>query len=143
MSREPGKSPELRGLAPPPLARLADASPRTSPPPARKPRRAPATTRSIAAVKKWGQVWAGRVRIRVRVSALRPVIQPQFAPTPSAPVLRLLPVAGLHSRSTSAPRPDPSKPDRTLHALQSQIETHRPERRRGAPAELVLPRNTS
>src|SRR5208337_751473 len=104
-----------------------------------------ATMRSIADEKTLGlgQGRAERGPVPDRESALRRVIQPQFAPTPWAPVLRLPPVAGLRSRSASGPKQDPSKPDRTLHAPQPHREAHRPERLRGTPAELALHRNTS
>src|SRR5450759_4963645 len=106
---------ELPELAASPLAGLAYGLPRKSLPPATQPRLVPATTRSIAVVEKLGQGWAGVPRTPVHGSALRRAIQRQFAPTHAAPVLRLLPVAGLRSRSASGPTPDPSKLDRTSH----------------------------
>src|ERR1019366_9090636 len=112
LGMKPGKSLALPGLVASPPAGLAYGLPRKRLPPAAQARLGPATTRSIAVVKKLGQGWAEWVRAPVHGSALRRAIQPQFAPTPSAPVLRLLPVAGLRSRSASGPRPDPSKLDR-------------------------------
>src|ERR1700693_6079384 len=136
-----GKSLGLRELAASPPARLADGLPRKSLPLAAQLRLAPATTRSIAVAEKLGQGRAGWTR--GRGSTLWRAIQRQSASTPSAPAPRVSPGAALRSRAASGPRSNPINPGRTSDDPQKQSESQRPERRRGTPAELVVPLNTS